>query len=278
MNPFTRFAHAEPRVIPAGFLPPARVPPPRTRERPTMQVLFAGGCHVVGYPIGEAAAFPAAVKQSLQARGVVLEMNRLAYIKLTHAAKLRDACAQYRPDILVLQLGHFELSRPLSQYLRARLSSGREPAARSGSEPPANPILRPRLFRVIAGIKKMIDSALGQPLVDFARFEAQLHEFLVETKRWAPPDVILLSPLPCADALSMRYRRRAASIMQRLAASHGIQFLDLLSAHPGWSFGAAGSFYDAIHLGEHGHLHVASAIASRIFATLPRKVGWANHQ
>ncbi|HEY3441185.1 MAG TPA: hypothetical protein VGK29_10555 [Paludibaculum sp.] len=251
------------------------MPPPSSCEDGTVQVLFAGGCHVVGYPIGEAVAFPEVVKQRLLERGVVLETQRLAYVKLTHAAKLRAACAESRPDLLVLQLGHFELSRPLSQYLRSRLLSGREPAAKSGSEPSANPILRPRLFRVIAEIKKVIDWALGQPLVDLARFEAQFEEFLSETEQWSPPDVLLLSPLPCADTLSMRYRRRAAAIMQQLAVRHGFQFLDLLSTHPGWSFGAGGNFYDAIHLGERGHLHVGSAIANRILATLPRKAGQA---
>ncbi|MBL0161924.1 MAG: SGNH/GDSL hydrolase family protein [Bryobacterales bacterium] len=248
---------------------------PNSCEDGVMQVLFAGGCHVVGYPIGEMVAFPEVVRQCLQVRGVVLDTHRLAYIKLTHAAKLRAACAESRPDLLVLQLGHFELSRPLSQYLRSRLRPPRASSAKSGSEPSANPILRPRLFRVVAEIKKVIDWALGQPLVDFTRFEAQLDDFLSETEQWSPQDVILLSPLPCADTLSMRYRRRAAAIMQRQAARHGIQFLDLLSAHPGWSFGAEGNFYDAIHLGARGHLHVGSAIANRILASLPRKAGQA---
>lgn len=243
------------------------MPPANHRDRGALRILFAGGCHVLGYPLGEDASFPDVVKRRLRQHGTLAELHRLPYMKLTHAGKLQAACAACRPDVLVLQLGHFELSRPLSQYLRSLLRFGCGGAAKSGAEPPARLVRHAHIFQARAGMKRAFDWVLGHPLVDFARFEGQLNDLLSHTQRWGPPAVVLLSPLPCADPLSMYYRRRAASIMQRSAHIHGFQFLNLVSLIPALSFGASEDFFDAIHLGGRGHVRVGEAVSTFIAAT-----------
>ncbi len=244
------------------------MPTANPRDRGTLRILFAGGCHVLGYPLGEDASFPDVVKRRLRRYGTLAELHRLPYMKLTHAAKLQAACAACRPDVLVLQLGHFELSRPLSQYLRSLLRFDRAGAAKSGAEPPARLVRHAHIFRAKAGMKRAFDWVLGHPLVDFVRFEAQLNALLAQTQRWAPPAVVLLSPLPCADPLSMYYRRHAASIMQQSAHTYGLQFLNLISLLPDLSFGAEENYYDAIHLGGRGHNPIGEAVSECIAATL----------
>lgn len=243
---------------------------PNPYNHNSIRILFAGGCHVVGYPVGEAASFPEIVRRRLEASGISLELRKLAYLKLTHAAKLEAACSDCAPDLLVLQLGHFELSRPLSQYLRSILPFGRRNAAGTRSESPVYLVGHGWPFRIRAAAKEAIDSILGHPLVDFAQFESQLNALLQQAERWAPPEVILLSPLPCVDPLSMYYRRRATAIMRRVAARHGTQFLDLMSSFSDCGVGPEAHFFDAVHLGAHGHRVIGAAIAEHLVATLSR--------
>jgi lysophospholipase L1-like esterase len=76
----------------------------------------------------------------------------------------------------------------------------------------------------------------------------------------APGDVIVLSPLPCADTLYMRYRDRVAEILRRLSDNHGFLFL----RSPLGSGNHEQYFVDPTHLNALGHDVVGQAVAEAI--------------
>ena len=86
-----------------------------------IKILFAGGCHVVGYPAGKSYAFPAVVGSELFKAGVQSDIECVGYLPLHHSAKITEACRRIRPDILVLQVTNYELGNELSEFIRSRL-------------------------------------------------------------------------------------------------------------------------------------------------------------
>src|SRR5438270_91145 len=116
-----------------------------TVDKP-FSILFAGGCHVVGYPIGEERAFPALVARRLRDAGLGVRPETLSHLKLAHRQKLTAKCNQVKPDALVLQLGHAELNQQLSKYFRSRLGLPGH-RAEKGKETPALSIHSVARFR-----------------------------------------------------------------------------------------------------------------------------------
>ena len=239
-----------------------------------LNVLFAGGCHVAGYPVGEEASFPVLVEHALAAAGVEVRATRVGYLKLAHRRRVLAACRAASPDVLILQFGHPELNKSLSTYLRSRLGF-RSRAAESDSSDalplrdPASLVSSGSEFRRRA--KTLLDRWLGHPLVDFGRIEILWERLLDEIDGCGIPRTILLSPFPCADPLVMYYRRRGGAVFAEAARRHGHEFIDLLDTLPSGHPAAIGQgFYsDVFHLGCRGHEAVADAITAGLRAGLP---------
>src|ERR1700712_1775201 len=91
------------------------------RKLKKLRVLVAGGCHVVGYPIGEKHSFVNVTKQILALGGICCEMDAMGRTPVTRRDQLVERLKAQRPDILVLQLGNYETNITFQKYFRKRL-------------------------------------------------------------------------------------------------------------------------------------------------------------
>lgn len=234
-----------------------------SHDRPT--VLFAGGCHIAGYPIGEDASFPALVGRALEPYAPIRAVCS-SYLKLAHRRRVAAACRDANPGVLILQFGHPELNKRLSDYLRARLhlGSARVESPSSDSAPLSDPgACLPSRSEWWNRSKAVVDCWLGHPLVDFARFEALWEHLLAEIEGFGIEKIVLLSPFPCVDPLVMYYRRRGGTVIAEVARRYGHTYVDVLDAIPSNGAGAfrRGFYADAYHLGLRGHEAIASVLS-----------------
>ena len=229
-----------------------------------VRILYAGGCHIVGYPVGPEHAFPLVVARQLEASGIASESHLLPYVALHQFKKAIEACGRFRPDILVLQLGNYELGSELGQYLLSRLGCKRK--RKSSSSSAGGPIANRPRYSTRARVKQWIDQCLGHPLVDFPVVSARFEEFLAATAH-SGCQVVLTTPTPCADATARYYRLRALPILEAAAARHNCLYVDLMAlgcAVKQQSLGRDLFFADAIHLGIAGQAAVGQALAVHI--------------
>jgi lysophospholipase L1-like esterase len=234
-----------------------------------LRILVAGGCHVLGYPIGDDHSFPVLLRRKLSSAGVMAEIAILPYVKLSHHGKVAAKCEEFEPDVLILQLGHFEMSRGLEDYLKPFLGI----PARQG-EPKVRPnFVRNRTRLYLKGLfKRSLDALLRHPLLDLKDIEQSFRSFFDGIRSRRPRLVILLSPLPCPDPLLRYYRQSALPMFQRVANEHGCEFADVLTGAPSiWQqrCGADGYYWDGMHLSSRGHEAVANALWTLIAPTLP---------
>jgi len=216
---------------------------------------------VLGYPVGEEYSFARIAQQMLAAAGAPVLIEVLSYARLRHRRRLTAKCKEFQPDVLVLQMGHAELNRRMSTYLRSRCGLS-TPSASKDSVIPAALVRNSATFYCKSALKRVVDVCLGHPLVDFGELEALWKVTLDEIGACSVPAVLVLSPLPCADATALYYRSRAIPVYREAAAEHGAGFVDLLSAAPRCrnSFGDCQFYYDAIHLGRLGHEQVGELL------------------
>ena len=233
-------------------------------------MLFAGGCHVVGYPVGTENSFATLVQERLRETGIETEIHRLSHLKITHHSRLSAAIAEARPDVLVLQLGHFELSRSLSDYFRQSSSAGKKSSSSSGpSNGAAVAVPNAPLFYLRALFKSAIDRLLGHSVVDLPKFRGELEALAGVLGAMRIPRIVMLTPLGCAEPMTRFYRRSSLPFWRAAAGRCGAELLDVFSTAPqGFQrrFGAPYFYYDSIHLGVAGH----RAVAQMLFEHLHR--------
>lgn len=250
----------------------------KPRPDRTLRILVAGGCHVVGFPVGVGDSLTGVLENELRDRGFPVQTLGIPYVKLTHVDKVLVQCRSFQPDVVVLQLGHFELSRTLGTYLRRRFRHGQSTADSTPSSM-TNDVRNAGLFYARAMLRMCADWCLRHPLVDFALVRIQLDQFLASMEQGECPSTILLSPLPCADPLFMSYRRRAGHLFEQVAATHRCSFVDLTRAVPSGlqlRFGLSERSYNGSHLGSEGIRMVGKTLAEYLSAAitdLPVKAG-----
>ena len=225
---------------------------------------------MLGYPVGEENSFPTLVQRQLSRDGMLTRVELLPYLLIRQHSRLVEKCKELRPDVLVLQLGHFELSRRISIHVRSLCGLPGTPPNSKDSMIQAAVGDSIALFHLKARVKSALDCCLGHPLVDFKSLETlwqQLFDRLSECKL---PSVVLMSPLPCADPTAMYYRKRALPLFEKLARQHRAEFVDLLSTprKPQRHYGAGYLYYDAVHLGIPGQHAAAAVLAPRLRSIL----------
>jgi len=239
----------------------------------TIKILFAGGCQVAGYPVGEEHGFPTLVGNLLTAAGLPVEVHSLPYLKLAHRRRLTTKCREVRPDVLVMQLGHAELNGTLSAYLRSRWKFGKQSSRSEDSTIAAQELNSLLRFYCRAGLRQLVDTCLGHPLVDLPKLEGRWKALLADMKDQTIPVIVMLSPLPAADPTTMFYRRRALPLFRQIAEDYQCVFIDVLSPAPRGlqkSLGRTDYQFDGIHMGRAGHAAVSQLIAARLLMELSK--------
>ena len=161
------------------------------------KILFAGGCHVAGHPVGSEYAFPRLAAQELEREGIPCEISCVPHVPLHRPEMVVSACREFRPDTLVLQPGNYEVTKNLRSYLMSPLR-GRKEKRKSSASAGVHPVGRFR-FLVEARVKQIVDCVLWHPLVDFQLLGSKMEQFLAAVAHCGPEKVLVMSSTPCAD-------------------------------------------------------------------------------
>lgn len=227
-----------------------------------MSISFVGGCHVSGFPYSSENGF-ASIAATLLGLGND-EFTVQELIHLGHAAKVIAKFSDQLPDTLVLQMGHFETSRGFSVLRKPRsLAPTQTPPRPASSTYPVR--LQPMTpkWEVLNVIKLQLSVLLGTRYFDPVAFRARLHVFCETIAGLPIRQVVLLSPLPCADRVFLRNRLAVMEAYRLEAERFGFVYLDamnpLLSAAIGRDI-----FSDPFHLSLKGHLVLGQLIAEHL--------------
>jgi hypothetical protein len=232
------------------------------------KILFAGGCHLDKTTPENQTTISTMAMRILAECGVVCEPDYLIQIRLAHFRRLERKCAEFRPDILVLQAGHPETNGLIAAYLvkRLGLTRYREAVSRSSSAPPMPfDSWRDRLkWRVRSTAKWVVHELSRRRLLDLEEFNAKLVRFFEHVAAAGVPRVIVVSPLPCADAVPMYYRQQAAPLFRAAARHFGFEHVSLIDLdNPKWH-------QDPTHLNQTGHGILGEALGRFLVCALLR--------
>ncbi|MDR9900964.1 GDSL-type esterase/lipase family protein [Aetokthonos hydrillicola Thurmond2011] len=225
------------------------------QSRP-VRLMFAGGCHVLGYPVGERNGFPAEIKRLFLSANAKAVYHCVGYLKLTHFNRLNFEIQQFQPDVLILQIGHYELTKKM---LDVGLSSRSRKSTTIAPHPPRFATTKERLaWRVRSLLKLVIHLTFSRFRVDHLAFKAELEQFLGSIEM-AGPRVVILSPFPAADPVVTKIRMDVLEVFRSSASAHNMFFVDIAKTE---SFVKAGfaPYYDGIHLNAEGHRRIAKAL------------------
>lgn len=255
--------------------------------RRTIRILFAGGCHVEGFPVGQENSFPVIAAEILRRHGWIAEVETVSYIALHHPGKVAGAIEGMRPDVLVMQVGHFEQGpiRVRDLILSREGKKDTKPRAENPSSrrpgtllPESYPALGLRLKAILRWplepwIRKESERRLG-----FGRKFRPFCDAIAEV--WNGP-CLLLSPLPAACPTVMRLRQSCLEKYREAAASRGWGFLDVLTAPPRWNgrrLGLAEFHADGSHLGRQGQKWLGERVGEALLRVLPRPFSGGQRQ
>ena len=203
-------------------------------------ILFAGGCHVNGYPIGESSSF-----SELTATTLGCTFTRIGPIGLADTSRLTDYLRLHRrPDIAVLQFGNYEVPRPLARHARSVLSATMNgtvavSSSHSSSKRPwlslapthvfePTPLWRTRVL--LKQAYAIAGQRIEPPLFDADTVRLRLRSLLASIAPFNIPVTIVLTPLPCADHMARSFRIAAAPIFHEEAAAAGLHSVDTATA------------------------------------------------
>ncbi len=227
-------------------------------RRGAIKILFAGGCHVAGFPVGREHGFPEVAARLLRAAGWDVEPETVSHVPLHRPEKVTGALQRVQPDVLVLQVGHFELVPPgLVDVLLGLFGMRRRKKKGEGanSSPEARGI--PESGSAVGlRIKSWLRAPLASGLVHAGLRQRGCREKLGPfcdevAKAWGGP-CLLLSPLPGANPTVSLMRRVCLPDYEFQCSKHGWLWLDLFRTAPVWDgrrLGLAEWHADGFHLG-----------------------------
>jgi hypothetical protein len=249
--------------------------------KPKLKMLFAGGCHIFGHPLGEAYSFTAVAASRLSdVADVQIETFRVG---LKRSASILEVLKRERFDVLVVQLGNFEcpvgVQRHFRQWLgRPKKSRSARDLARDSSsaklaldpEMVFAPTLRWHIASLARSLYDRVATVLRHPLFEPEPFRVALRELLQQVAALDLPCVIAIAPLPCADRAFLRHRRHGGAVMRQEAEAAGVLYLDSVKALNGPGGRIEDAMYaETAHLSREGQRVLGEALAALVEKQLP---------
>jgi hypothetical protein len=238
---------------------------PRNPSRPA--ILFAGGCHIQGYPLGEEFSFAQVVLN----KHPEYEPHFLPYQNLKSSDQLCKACNALTPTAIVLQLGHYETPYELRKVIRPpRVLSRTKGASRPQLKPwtaDSTQHFRPSLLWELKSFTRFSVGygmrLLKHPLFDKAKIRKSLYTFLGQLPASLRDRTFILSPFSCPDTLMRLYRLESREVFATASVQFGCHFVDaqseLLAQEE--SPGDRRLYADPYHLSAEGHVLVGELLA-----------------
>ena len=231
------------------------------------RILFAGGCHLTGYLVDAVNSFPQIWLSHLQDTGVAVTSDFVTHVPLTRPERIVEKCRSFRPTSVILQVGHYELSREFSALL-PRIGVARKKKASKPQKPVLHGVSRRSMrWRLRCVAKCALDFTLCRPLVDHSAFEKLMERLCRALAAENIKSVIMLGPLPSIDPVVNRNRRKAMACYRRLSTEYGFTYCDMSDLQPlpaDHLFGRAEFYADPVHLGIAGHRAVADRLRTSL--------------
>lgn len=249
----------------------------------TPRILFAGGCHVLGFPVGAEYSFASIALQSIQReRGDAAIPNVLGHLNFHSCPVLVDACCKQRTEFLVLQLGHYEIVPGLRKILGLRGTRKQcscVPQAAPYIQDPGklyHPTFQTWLYstRRKALTHMLMALGAGERIFNSASIAASLDSILSALKLLPLRSVLLLSPFACLDPVAHSFRRDANLIFASAAREYGCIYIDTFGMLESYGKGKAfhANFADLSHLSRLGHERVGRLVGENLRCAVEREM------
>lgn len=237
----------------------------------TPEILFAGGCHVSGFPVGLEHSFSHVALHCLSLQDAVSPVV-LDYVILRSGPRVLAECRERKVELLVLQLGHYETMLSFRKIFHRNRSNGSTVAEHIRYAPEPDKIYRPTLQSIMMSSCRFalagILAGLGQNkgLMSEATMSASLDSILTSLEPLALGKVLVISPFSCPDPLTRARRRVVARIFEREAEKHGCVFIDAFGMLESFGRGKAflSNFADQYHLSRLGHERVGLLVGKHL--------------
>lgn len=222
-----------------------------------LRVHFVGGCHVQGYAVRPHEAF-AAVSVRLVEEEFPVQASLSPLSKLDRAA-MHLAQMPARPDVIVLQLGHYETSQ---QLFPARGTESAPPELDAGTNLSRRDAWKSEL-RGLALLPVIAYRRLTRkPIYDQTQFVEKVQRCFAQIREQAPDaEVIVLSCLPLFDHYRLAVRRAANRVLQAETEANGWVYIDNFSR---FQIDHYAYFSDRCHLNAAGHQNIGERLAPHL--------------
>jgi hypothetical protein len=237
----------------------------RAGSRERARVLFIGSCMANGYPFTYEESFVHLASLQLRRWGHEIEPLREAPAKTTQLDRIAQAIERDRPDAVVLQLGGLETVLLLEDVIRRRLGLAvpkRDYNNHLHTSPFRNWKTHAR-WRLMVTAKRMADTLLGHPIVDFDDYRRNLRNMLQLVCDRTPGPVINLGLFPSVEPVSRYYRNRLEPLFAEESRRAGVFYVSVAEA---WRAAGkpGGIFHDSLHLNVQGHQWLAPLVAQAL--------------
>jgi hypothetical protein len=230
-----------------------------------------------GFPVGEECAFTRVALRSLQ------QFSKdsacvLPLANLRSGPQILTACRELRPDVVVLQLGHYEAPAQLrkSLGLRGAKLKGTEKISIDGAPAPRRP--RPEMqyrltpWQMIWELRRILAAALviatgkSKKMFNSKSIAASLDSILANLKEVPLRGIVVIGPFSAPDPVVRFFRRRAVPIFEKAAKKHGCTFVDVFAMLETYPKGKAfrSNFADSQHLSVLGHKRVGAMVGAAL--------------
>lgn len=225
-----------------------------------LKFLVVGGCHIDGYPVGKSNGFVEIAANIIGA--AVDKIEVVSSINLNNVGRVGESCANFRPHILILQMGHFETTKHVRRGPGSRTTTTEWNSSRNAAAQYEIFTSRPNTlyweFKNL--VKHQFSRMRGTAVIDVSDIRRKLEVFCDEIVSFNIPHVILLSPLPCADRVSLGYRLKLSDSFREIAMKSGFVYLDVMKSLLMLANGKD-IYYDSIHLNKKGHALLGQMVA-----------------
>ncbi len=169
-------------------------------------------------------------------------LNVLPLFNLRSGPQILAACRELKPDVVILQLGHYEAPAPVRKILSPGRSKKTHAQAPREDGPhhaemryrPTFPVMIAELRRIVAaGI--VIATGRKRKMFNPSAIAAHLDSIILSLKELPLRGIVLVGPFSAPDPLTRFCRRKLVPIFEAAAKKHGCAFVDifsLLEAYP----------------------------------------------
>lgn len=236
------------------------------------RVLFVGGCHMNGFPVGEEYAFTHVALGCLPQSGET-SLDVLPLFNLRSGPKILAACRELKPDAIVLQLGHYEAPKPLKKTMGlSEKKKERSEGTNEGWQPQPSLQYRPTLFLTPIELRRIVAAgmiiAMGRKkrMFDPAAIADSLDSILLSLRDLPLRGIVLVGPFSTPDPLTRYCRRRVVPIFEAAAKKHGCTFVNVFSFLESFPKGKAfrANFADYEHLSVLGQQRVGALVGAAL--------------